>query len=156
MCKYTRITVRPVWKLKYGKTEMVTCIYQSVQGVVDLMDACQCSQMRIQLKICITNSKKKKKTSFQNQDINLFVVILLNIVGERDLRASPTNKVCFNGSDSALISTLMRKTTEKYLTRLREWLCRFLELRANSNIYEQCMRTWPQNVTDTALATNQR
>lgn len=46
---------------------MVTCIYQSVQGVMDLMDACQCSQMRIQLKICITNQKDK----YSNSDISI-------------------------------------------------------------------------------------
>lgn len=61
-------------KTQTCKSKTVTCIYQSVQGVVDLMDACQCSQMRIQLKIWMTNQKKKNHTQVVQLRFKVFVI----------------------------------------------------------------------------------
>lgn len=88
---------------------METCIYQSVQCVMDLMDACQCSQMRIQLKICITNQKDK----YSNSDSSIRDHTSIYIAHERDLLASSTKEVRYSSSNFGQISSLMRKSTTK-------------------------------------------
>lgn len=41
------------------QTQLPKCLYQPVQGVVDLMDARQCSQVRIQLKVWFNTIQKR-------------------------------------------------------------------------------------------------
>lgn len=49
------------------ETQLPICIYQPVQGVVDLMDARQCSQVGIQLKIWCKKNKDKMKRSHESK-----------------------------------------------------------------------------------------
>lgn len=51
------------------ETKLPICIYQPVQGVVDLMDARQCSQVGIQLKIWCKKNEDKMKRSHESKKI---------------------------------------------------------------------------------------